>query len=232
MFPRVALAVGLALAACSDDKREDAPPASASDAAQPQVRAGGEPAPPDARPVPAVQYDESTEGLTELVTDLIDAVARDDEPDIARLLASLRLPEYESWFPMIFGDQRGAALASAYRPQYEEIGLLVDVLREQRRAGLSEVGVERFQSADAPKATGYQSAALDTMKSPVALYSVRLSTPSGARTFHLWSFVYEGGTFRYVGKMKAVTGKPTPEGRDLLEYRLVDAERIRKVGDP
>ena len=73
-----------------------------------------------------------------------------------------------------FGEELGKALSEQYKPQSEEIGLLVEVLREQFDKGLIVIDVGRYQTKDNPSSTGYQSAAIGKMVSPAPLYSVRL----------------------------------------------------------
>jgi hypothetical protein len=198
-----------------------------------------QPAPAPAEPTPApraadqpivrtIRYDETNAGLQSLMTDLLRAIAANDEPEIVQLVDSLRLPNYREWMRTTFGDSLGSALSDEYRPQVEEIGSLVDLLRLRQQQGQTSISVERFLSATAPQATGYQSEALKRMKRRTALYSVRMSSPDGSRVFHLWSFVHAEGSFRYVGKMRAVTEKKDVNGRDLNEYRIADAEKLGK----
>lgn len=173
-----------------------------------------------------IRYDNTISGLERLMRDLRVAIVADDENQSALLLASLRLPEADTWMKQVFGDELGAQLSDEYKPQQEEIGLLAEVLAEQFEQGLTEVEGYRFRTPDVLSATGYQSAALKKMTTQVALYSARLYSPDRSRTFHLWSFVHEENSFRYVGKLRSVAAKRASGGRDLNEYRLSDALRL------
>ena len=174
-----------------------------------------------------VHYEATISGLTRYMRDLRFAIMGNDEPATGLLMASLRLEEHPLWMARVFGNELGAALSAQYQPQSDEIGLLVRVLREQFDKGLTELQVYRFQTATATSATGYQSEALRQMVAPEALYSVRLSSKDRSQSFHLWSFVHNNGSFRFVGKLRGVATPKPLDGRDLNEYRLSDAERLR-----
>ncbi len=217
----------LALGACEDEKKEpETAPAPAV-----AIDAQAEPESPFAGKTPKdIEFAPTTAGLTELMDALRTAIQSQDEPTIGLLVASLRLEEHEAWMTKTFGADLGKALSEQYKPQYEEIGSLVDVLREQYGNGLLEVDAERFQTKDNSSATGYQSAALGKMVSKVPLYSVRLVTSDRKKTFHIWSFVHEDGSFRFVGKLAKVATKRPMGGRDLNEYRISAAEAMSSKG--
>lgn len=172
-----------------------------------------------------IEYEDSRLGLELLMRDLRIAIPVDDQPEIAVLLASLRLENDEAWFKATFGDKLGSKLSSEYKPHKEEIGVLAGHLATQFEEGLIKIQVDRFQNP-VTTATGYQSEALKKMTQPVALFSVRLLSEDDKRMFHLWSFVYHQGSFRYIGKLRGVAEKRIVDGRDLNEYRLTDAERL------
>ncbi len=220
----LALTLGalLSVAAC-DETAETAVPVTAtrpSDASPPAPNPALGKRPED------VKYEATISGLTRYMRDLRFAIMGNDEPATGLLVASLRLEEHLLWMARVFGNELGAALSARYQPQSDEIGLLVRVLREQFDKGLTEIQVYRFQTATATSATGYQSAALRRMVAPEALYSVRLSNKDRTHSFHLWSFVHDKGSFRFVGKLRGVAEPKPLDGRDLNEYRLSDAERL------
>lgn len=174
-----------------------------------------------------IENEDSIAGLQILMRDLRKAIRDDDQPEIAVLLASLRLENDEAWFKTTFGDKLGSKLSTEYKPYKEEIGVLAAHLDVQFKEGLTEIEVDRFQTPDVTAATGYQSEALKKMTTPVALFSVRLVSEDGKGMFHLWSFVHHEGSFRYIGKLRGVAEKrPLGVHDDLNEYRLADAERL------
>ncbi len=210
----------LSAAACGEGESKSVQATAAGDDAGPAR-------PPERQKSPEeIRYDGTISGLERLMRDLRVALTSNDESTSAVLIASLRLPEYEAWMLRVFGNELGRALSDEYRPQSEEIGLLAEVLTEQYGKGLVDAEAYRFVTSEVLTSTGYQSAALKQMTETVPLYSVRLYSEDRKRSFHLWSFVHEAGSFRYVGKLRAVAPKRASGGRDLNEYRLEDAERL------
>ena len=213
------LAAALTAASCSRDPA--AVPAAEGIAPPAEVASPAEAGAP--------RYPENPSGLEDLLMDLGSA-ERDGNREVAdRLLYSLRLEDARAFFEATFPAPLAEALADGYRPYSEDIGVLGRVLAEKRGQGLTDFRVERFAAAGNPDSTGYQSAALAAMEAPTPLYSVRLISPTGGRVFHIWSFAHVGDTFRYLGKMKAVARAELASGRDLLEYRLGDAEKIARA---
>ncbi len=173
-----------------------------------------------------ISYDESKDGLLRLMRDLKTAILANDEPEIAILLASLRLDDDRAFFDGTFGSELGEKLSKEYRPLRVEIGVLAKHLKSKFEAGQRIIETFSFAGEDMQTATGYQNAALEKMKVKRTLYSVRLLNSDKNQSFHLWSFVHFENSFRFIGKLNAVTDKKTKDGRDLNELRKEDAERL------
>ncbi len=154
------------------------------------------------------------------------AIESDDQPEIVAILTSLQLSEPELWMTNVFGEPLGKELAKGYQPQREDIGKLAQLLKTQFADELTEISIERFQTAETSTATGYQSEALKKMKTPVGLYSVRFRSKDGKRNYHLWSFVHDKESFRYIGKLREAGAEQIVGERDLSEYRIEDVKRI------
>lgn len=153
-----------------------------------------------------------------MLGDLIDAVRANNREEIARLTGDLALDDPKAWFTRTFGQERGALLLAEYEPVVGQFEQLADLLVGLVKAGQTDIRAEVFERAGDSGATGYQNLALAAMKQATPLYSARFTKVEDASGFHLWSFVYDGGRFRWVGKMKAVA--PTsPADPDLLELR-------------
>lgn len=175
-------------------------------------------------------YPESPEGLGNLASDLLASAHAGDEKTLIRLLDSLKLRDPETWFRDTFGRALGQELWAEYRPLHDNIGQLAGVLSGLAAGGQTKLTIERYDKADLPDSVGYQSAALAKMDRPTPLYSVRFGSPDGKKLFHLWSFVFQDGTFRYVGKMRKIIETPAataPGAIDTLELRLREAEKAR-----
>jgi hypothetical protein len=209
------LMCALLVAACG--KSESAKPDAGGKAtAKPPVKPSVTP------PVVPITYEDSVTGLEQMAKDLMTATRGGNPQRSKELLFALKLPDYENWFIAHFGKELGQRAAEEYKPFYEDIGLLEVVLMQLSvDEKQEEVEGKRIVDPNDPEAVGYQSEALLKMIKPVPLYSVRYKQPNGQKVFHLWSFVYEKGTFRYVGKMlKAVNATPPPAGQpDPKEFR-------------
>jgi len=222
-------------AGCNDEEAEGPPEATTAPAtASPKTSdaAGGTTATPqpEVKPGPPT-YPDSVQGLESLVRSLVSAIQNDDTAEEARLLESMRLEDPKAWFAEVFEPRIADRLIVDYEPLAGGIGHLVNALKGPIDAGQTDVKADRFDAPDMQGATGYQQVALARMKKKVALYSVRLSTKDGKRTFHVWSFIHQNGTFRLVGKMRAVEEKPPAMvgGRDPLEYREIDRQRVNQA---
>lgn len=171
----------------------------------------------------AVAYPATAAGLEGLFTALINAVRSEDEDDIAMLTSSLELADHDRWFSDRFGAEMGATLSAEYAPVKGQFAQLARVLEGLIAGEQTQISVERFERADDPAATGYQSLALAAMKRATPLYSVRMTNGNRDDGFHIWSFVHDDGTFRWVGKLKAVRAGPADDP-DLLELRVSAAK--------
>ncbi|HEY8141582.1 MAG TPA: hypothetical protein VIG06_02885 [Kofleriaceae bacterium] len=223
-----------ASAACNDEEASGTPEATTTPPATPKptdAAAGGAGSQPEVRPGPPT-YSDTVQGLQSLMTSLVTAIQNDDAAEEARLLESMRLDDAKAWFNEVFEPRIAERLVAEYEPLKGGIGHLVNALKGPIDGGQTDVKADRFDAPEMQGATGYQQAALARMKKKVPLYSVRLSTRDGKRTFHVWSFVHDGVTFKLVGKMRAVEEKPPAlvGGRDPLEYRDIDRQRVKQAG--
>lgn len=175
------------------------------------------------------RYEDTRSGLERLMRNLRVAIQSEDEKQTVVLLKSLRLSDADTWMKTTFGDELGKTLSEKYVLESDEIGIVASVLKEQFALGRTEITTERFESAEAELATGYQSEAIKKMQTPVGLYSVRFRSKDGTKSFHFWSFVHDKKSFRYVGKLRAAGTKKLVKGRDLSEFRIRDVERISSL---
>jgi hypothetical protein len=162
-------------------------------------------APPTTQPATKPAYAESKEGLTKLTQDILAASKANEKDKLAELIKGLRLPSHEAWFKKVFGDEKGAKLATEYSDSLKKFDedmtkFFADIVKE----GKSEVSVLVVKSADDKEATGLQKDALAAMKQKVTLYTAQMKKPGQEAGTTLWSFVYVDNGFRLAGKMRAL----------------------------
>lgn len=153
---------------------------------------------------PGIEYPDTPEGLKKLTEDLLAAVKAGDKDKSGALVRSLALPRSAAWFTKIFGDDAGARLETEYQ------ALLPDLVKQLTALysrcidmGQTEVRAIRIENAG-DAATGLQNSAFEAMKTPVALYTVKLVKPGDDLGMALWSFAHVDGSFRLIGKLRAV----------------------------
>lgn len=180
-------------------------------------------------PVNPYTYKAGNDGLRDLMQNLLNAVAAGDRPTARVLARSLEIEDYEAWFGEYFGTELSPSLATEYKEFAGRLPQLVSLLSALRKDGHTAISVEQFDSPDDPAAAEYQSLALKRMIRATPLYSVRISNKDGTKTFHLWSFVYHDGLFRWIGKTKSLAGEPIQGEDDLREFRIRDRKAARDI---
>jgi hypothetical protein len=177
-------------------------------------------------------YQETTNGLGKLVEDMMAAVKAGDRDRADALAENLQLASPQDWFRETFGDELGTELYREYAPVRGRHVELATLLAALQKKGLTRVQVERFTRTGDDASVGYQSEALKRMVKPTPLYSVRLTNAEGTEVFHLWSFVYQSGRFRWLGKTRKVAPQPAAGDEDPREYRLRHAAEPKKPKKP
>ncbi len=122
----------------------------------------------------------------------------------------------EDWFDRQFKPGIAKKLSAEYRNLAKTIDELPDLIAAQKAHGRTEVTVGRFHKAIDRNATGIQNAALQRMKSPTALFTIRLTKPGESTGFTLTSFVFIDGQYRFAGKMNALNPKPGDLATSIL----------------
>ncbi len=150
----------------------------------------------------AAVADETPGALQQRMADIYAATRDRDARKSEALIGSLRLPAHAAWFRKAFGEPAAAGLTTEYdallqRFEADAAKLFSGVVQK----GQSEIRVLRFTDPGDQNAVGNQRDAMAAMKSREPLYSVRFVQPGEKLGMHLYSFVYAGGGFRFVGRM-------------------------------
>lgn len=162
--------------------------------------------PVPSEPVP--KYPDTAEGLQKWTEDMLAADKSSDKDKLSSAARAAILPDAESWFKKMFGDEAGAKLSAEYAKMAGDPAdfekTLLGLIHARNEKGQTEVRIMRIEKADDKNATGAQKKALEAMKTPTPLYTIRFVEPGKDVGFTLWSFVYVDGGFRLAGKMRAL----------------------------
>jgi hypothetical protein len=195
----------------ADDKTEDKPAATAPGETATQGKKIAN------TPTSLVKdaYPATVAGLRDMMADFVRAHRRNETEARSRAEAVLALPGAAGWFNAHFPGAAAKHLLSEYQIYghgYAEFPRLV--ADQGFKHGRKTFVVDVISGAGDPKAIGFQARALEAMTRKVPLYTFRLSG-EGKADFVLYSFVHEGGTFRYVGRLARLDGKLPANHKDL-----------------
>ncbi len=177
-----------------------------------------------AAPVARITFASGVSGLESFMTELVSAVRAGDQDRAQTLAASLELPDPTAWFEQHFPPEVATRLVAEYEPLRGRVAEVTARLQDLLAGGSTLLAVERFDDPANADATGYQSLALRAMTHDIALYSVRLRKDGEGEGFHIWSFIHDGESWRWIGKLRAITGQK-PADPDPLELRVRSAPR-------
>lgn len=120
------------------------------------------------------------------------------------------LPNPEAWFAEYFAAADAARLAAEYKAQIaanggvDGGGGLAAVVRRTIAAGNSEMKAITVTGPDDRNGTGLQRTAIKAATKPLTLHTIRLTKPGEDLGTTFWSFAETDGTYRFVGKMRAL----------------------------
>jgi hypothetical protein len=148
---------------------------------------------------------DTPEGLKLYFSDMLDSAEKEDTKRLLILSQILVMPKSEQWFTKTFGKELGTRLNKDYQEEMKDFApkLAALFLRLKDPTTLT-ITVNKVEISDDPHAKAYQTLAIESMVDPTALYSVLITKEGTAAKIELWSLVYDGLTFRMVGKMQGV----------------------------
>ena len=117
---------------------------------------------------------------------------------VAKPYAEILLPDPKVWFKEHFESEDAGKLLEEYIIGSEGIASFPQAISEARDSGQEPLQISTVSILNIEEGTGLQSNALNKMKTPVTLYSFRING------IHFWSFVHHKGSFKIVGKMRAI----------------------------
>ncbi len=149
---------------------------------------------------------DTRDGLSDAMSEILDAQKSKDEKKVSALCKVLVLPKYDAWFKSIFAPDKSAPLIAEYAKFVDKIptdiakGLADEVIKKDR----TEIRIFKVELAHDVEATASVRIAIANMKRKVPLYKVRFIAGKESDGYTVWSFVYVDDEFRYVGKMEKI----------------------------
>lgn len=147
-------------------------------------------------------YPESAGGLTKMMKQMLEISQRGKTEDLQPFFHALLIPNADSWFPSVFGDQQGAQ----FREQYQQLQQFIasffnQALQTDTGLKYDTVDVRRFRSSCESDANEMEYPILAARaEQAVPLYEVRFVKGTTFRWF--FPFAYIDGGFRYLGNLQ------------------------------
>jgi TonB family protein len=152
---------------------------------------------------PAIpSYPDSTKGLEKLMKDMMKLVEAGDSGTLALYTRSLAIPDPQTWYKSVFGEETGLLLANASEPARSGVErdaqTTISSLWSKR---MTEIHAVKFENSCNDVATATEYPILLLREHDVPLFDVRFH--SDPHTGVLWGFfAYVDGGFRYVGDIQ------------------------------
>ena len=147
-------------------------------------------------------YSDTAQGFEKFVGKMMDLAKAGDTATLAAYTKSLTLPNPDVWYKVAFGEDLGAAYATATEQARSTIGkslpaALAGVIKDK----MSRIEAHKFEQSCDIEATEKEYPLLLKRQSLISLYDVRFwAVGSGS----IWKyFAYVDGGFRYVGELPA-----------------------------
>jgi TonB family protein len=150
---------------------------------------------PSAAPV----YPDTTDGLRQLLGQLVEAIQKGDTQETSRLLEIQSVPDPKNWFARTFGPGLGERAAELYAQAANDPSpKTLDSLRAAIRGGKLNVDVKRYEPPDESAPESTVRPLLRAMQTPGAVFvaSIYKDLPFAWR--FPGYFFYVNGNFRFV----------------------------------
>lgn len=146
-------------------------------------------------------YPETTDGLRDLLQQLVAAFQRGDTEETSRIMQSLVLPDYNKWFVQVFGTNPGTRVAELYLESMKnQTPSMSDSLRGVVQEGKTNIRVKRFEPNDDSLPEWYVRPLMKAMQNPTVLYQANAYKElPGSWEFPGYFFYVDGG-FRFVSR--------------------------------
>lgn len=170
-------------------------------------------------PIPS--YPESGGGLTKMMKQMLELSQHGKTEDLQSFFHALLIPNPDSWFPSVFGDQQGEQFAQQYQEvQQYIVSFFNQALQTETGLKYDTVEVRRFRGSCDADANEFEYPLLAAREEQaVPLYEVRFVKGT---TFRLvFPFAYIDGGFRYLGNLQVKQPDNRVLGQDIQWPKLI-----------
>lgn len=144
-------------------------------------------------------YPDTTDGLRELLQQLVAAIQKGDTQETSRITQSLAVPDYKAWFAQVFGATTRGSVAELYTASLRSPAPDVsDSLRGVVQEGKTNIRVKRFQPTDDSLPEWYVRPLAAAMQKPTPLYRADAYKDQESSWNFPGYFFYVDGGFRFV----------------------------------
>lgn len=165
-------------------------------------------------PLRADEAPDSLLKLREVCCELLKVTKAGDKEKASAIAKSFVLPDHERWFKKKFGDEKGALLAKDYAKTATDLETkMAKVFAALVAKGHMNFAGARFDAPDASGETGRETLAISAMTEKAPLL-VAYFAGKEAKASRLGAFVFVDGSFRYAGRLAAVTEKAKAPDED------------------
>lgn len=175
----------------------------------------------------ASAYAESSDGLKQLVTDLIALAHKKDKAALSAAFESLELPNHSEWFNSEFGSAEGMILDAQYSALLRESRRNLDEFLKHLSPDAT-ISVSVSTPTSTPNPTSIDDFAIGRMSHPLAIYAAIIPGKNGYSSI-LNDFIYVNGAFRHVEPWVWYKLKNAPVGRIRMGGSVMAAKIKKKI---
>jgi len=172
-------------------------------------------------------YPDSPRGLKKLIKDILAATRPNQTEALRAYLNSMLIPDHQSWFDTVFGEEDGAKLAASYAARRAGIpSYLEQQFASAVQEKMTNIVVRRLEEACDPNADEFQYPVLAARQKQQPFYEASLMREQYGSP--LGFFAYIDGRFRYLGNLR-IPESPAPTIGAAAETRPTDTHRPQPI---
>lgn len=159
---------------------------------------------------PSSIYPDSTEGLRNLLQDILAAAKTDDRQKLLSLVNQMEIPNYEAWFAKTYGNERGERWAGIYGRNLGRIERDFQELFMEFATQDGEISARNVNDTPEPRLS-FELGMLGTPQQPVDLFFAswkKYGLAPGSMGDPIGYFVFVDGAFRLNGTTRPMRIRP------------------------